>query len=155
MIDIKSLLEGIRDTLVSNPQLAHELRDALKVRQPDRWLDATALKAEYGIAMRVVTDAAKYGLVKIGRRGRSPIVKVSEMERWLTTRNHPMQSRMQVSQTEDKTEYKSPLTMANAETEYAQLIEQQPRMKSEGEVEYEKLVKEHGCRLARKRERRR
>lgn len=89
MIDARALLAAVRDALRADPALAAELRDALGARAADEWLDDARLRAEYGLRVRVVTEAAARGEITIGRRGRTPIVRRADLDRWLAQRGAP------------------------------------------------------------------
>lgn len=55
-----------------------------------QWLDATAVEREYGLSMSTITSAARRGELTIGRAGRSPRVKRSDLDSWIATRRHPL-----------------------------------------------------------------
>lgn len=62
------------------------LRGALAGAGDEEWLDADAVRARFGLAMRVLVDARRRGELELGRAGRRPVVRRSELERWVRAR---------------------------------------------------------------------
>jgi hypothetical protein len=84
--DPDALEDRADDLEIEARRLRQQARRLRRAGTADTWLDSAAVEADYGLKMRVVTDAAKRGELSIGRAGRSPRVLRSELDRWLRER---------------------------------------------------------------------
>lgn len=92
---VHAILVAACDTLEAEPELACRVRTALGRADHDRWIGERdfANGGEYeGHSWRSVTDAARAQEIKIGRIGRTPVVRQSVLDAWIESRGGRQQT---------------------------------------------------------------
>lgn len=82
----QALLNDVLSAVEADPTLATRLRGVLGAIAPAEWLDRARVEAEFPIRFRVLTDAARRGRIELGGTKRKPLVRRTELERFLSER---------------------------------------------------------------------
>lgn len=83
--------------VIREPDVAAALREVLSGPAADPLVAVDVIAAELGIKPRVITDAAGRDEIELGYAGRKPVVRRSEIARWVATRRRAPKATEQLS----------------------------------------------------------
>lgn len=85
-----AIVSAVLDVLEGDPALAERARKALGLCPSDEWLSLARAASYAGLdpesGARVISDDARRGRIALGHAGRAPVVRRSEIDRWIEAR---------------------------------------------------------------------